>query len=144
MTCFAGGWAGRSIAAALAGLVMAMPPLAAAGDDIFANRPAFSQAEQPARTWARCGEIRSMSQGLPETDERVDLSVSGPVVAVRTDGALWYVVLCASPDVRVMCVTYSANDLKPGDTAYAKGGYRRVDLNHVLLDPCLASQNADW
>jgi hypothetical protein len=122
----------------------ALLPLAVAAQDIFASRPAFSPADQPARTWASCGAIRSMSAGLPDMDERIDLSVSGEVAAVKTDGALWYIVLCAPPDVRLLCVTYSANELKPGDKAFAKGGYRRVDPNHVLLDPCLASQHAQW
>lgn len=122
----------------------ALLPWTALAEDLFAGRPAFSAAEQPARAWASCGEIRSMSAGLPDMDERIDLSVSGEVTSMKTDGALWYVVLCAPPDLRVLCVTYRANDLKPGDKAFAKGGYRRVDPNHVLLDPCLASQHSEW
>ncbi len=32
---------------------------------------------------------------------------------VRSDGALWYLVVCS--DVRVMCVTYQSNDMQVGD-----------------------------
>lgn len=130
--------------AIVAGVATALLPPATAAEDIFARRPAFSEAEQPARAWAACDEIRPMAEGLPDLDQRIDLAVKGEVVSAKTDGALWYIVLCAPPAVRVMCVTYSANELKPGDIAYAKGGYRRADANHVLLDPCLASQNAEW
>jgi hypothetical protein len=72
------------------------------------------------------------------------LSVTGEVAEVKSDGVLWYVVLCNTPHVKMLCVTYSANELKAGDIAFAKGGYRRIDENHALLDPCLASDHSDW
>jgi hypothetical protein len=62
----------------------------------------------------------------------------GALTAVRTDGALWYLTMCS--DVRVMCVTYQSNDMKPGDRVVLKGGYARLDPNHVMLDPCLANR----
>jgi hypothetical protein len=42
-------------------------------------------------------------------------------------------------DVRVMCVTYQGNDMKAGDRVLFKGGYKRLDENHAVLDPCLAN-----
>lgn len=128
------------------GAVAASPPPANADDldHLLADRPAFSAPEQPARSWGRCADIRPMADDLPDMDGRIDLSVSGAVAEVKTDGILWYVVLCDTPDVKVLCVTYSANDLKVGDLAFAKGGYRRVDRNHALLDPCLASDRSEW
>ncbi len=55
---------------------------------------------------------------------------------MRSDGALWYIVMCR--DLRVMCVTYEQNEMKIGDKVYFSGGYRRLDPNHAVLDPCLA------
>jgi len=42
----------------------------------------------------------------------------------------------------VMCVTYESNDMKVGDRVFMKGAYRRIDRNHAVLDPCLASSEA--
>jgi hypothetical protein len=119
--------------------IAALTSPAAADEDIFANRPAFSRAEEPAVSSARCDQIRAMAEGLGQPDFRIDLSVDGHLTAVQTDGALWYLIVCNLPDVRVMCVTYQSNDMKPGDNVVIKGAYRRVDPNHALLDPCLAS-----
>jgi hypothetical protein len=127
--------------------VITASPSAAGADeleDVLAGRPAFSAPEQPAPSWGRCTDIRRMAEGVPEMEGRIDLSVSGAVAEVKTDGVLRYVVLCNTPDVKVLCVTYSANDLKVGDIAYAKGGYRRIDANHALLDPCFASERSEW
>jgi len=84
-----------------------------------------------------------MADGLPETEERVDLTVKGELLLVRTDGVLWYLGLCAPPGIRVLCVAYQSNDMKVGDTVYMKGGYRRVGPDHILLDPCLANRPED-
>jgi hypothetical protein len=113
-------------------------PCIAAEEDIFKNRPAFSLGDQPAIASAQCHEIRKMSDGLPRYDGRIDFSSEGALTLVRSDGALWYLVMCS--DVRVMCVTYESNDMKVGDTVVFRGGYKRMDANHVLLDPCLANR----
>jgi hypothetical protein len=107
--------------------------------DFFAKTPAFSAGDQPAKSWTGCGEVRAMSAALPATEARVDLSVTGKLTSIRTDGVLWYLTLCSSPDIRILCVAYNDNGMKPGDTVFVKGGYSRVDPDHVLLDPCLAS-----
>jgi hypothetical protein len=131
-----GGWS-RAILA----LCLAMPSSApsTASDDMFANRPAFSMAEQPVRMPAECRDVRRMADGIPELDYRIDLSVDGRLTAVQTDGTLWYLVLCSPPDIRIMCVTYESNGMAIGDRIIVRGGYRRRDDNHVLLDPCLAN-----
>jgi hypothetical protein len=128
--------------ATLLGLAFAtMLPLAATGaEDALANRPAFSLGDQPAAAIARCTEVRAMSSGLDYPGYRVDLSVIGEITSVRTDGVLWYVTMCNLPDVRLMCVTYKSNDMKVGDRVFMKGGYARLDANHIMLDPCLANQ----
>lgn len=118
-------------------LALTLP--AAGAEDLFANRPAFSGPEEPARQSARCDQLRAQAEGLGEPSDRIDLSLDGRLTAVQSDGALWYMVVCNLPDLRVMCVTYQSNDMKPGDMVVIKGAYRRVDPNHALLDPCLAS-----
>ncbi|WOH47798.1 hypothetical protein [Bradyrhizobium sp. sBnM-33] len=81
-----------------------------------------------------------MADGIPELEYRIDLSVVGSLTAVQTDQILWYLVLCSPPDIRIMCVTYQSNGVAIGDRVIVRGGYRRRDANHVLLDPCLASR----
>jgi hypothetical protein len=84
-----------------------------------------------------------MSAALPATEARIDLSVTGKLTSIRTDGVLWYLTLCSLPDIRILCVAYNDNGMKPGDKVFAKGGYARVDPDHALLDPCLASDHLD-
>jgi hypothetical protein len=118
--------------------MLAIP--AGAQDDFFASRPAFSPGDLPAKAHARCEELRAMADATPDPGFRIDLSLVGALTLVRTDGALWYLVTCS--DLRVMCVTYESNDMKVGDRVFMKGAYRRIDRNHAVLDPCLASSEA--
>lgn len=123
---------------ALAALLLGRVASTFAGDALK-GRPALAEAEVPAERSAECGELRRMLRDLPEIDRRVDLWVTGNALAVQSDGALWYVVLCAAPDIRVLCVTYEDNGMKRGDRIVARGAYSRRDDDHVMLDPCLAS-----
>ena len=125
----------------LIALLSALTVHSARADDLFANRPAFSRAEEPAASSARCDQIRAMAEGLDAPDFRIDLSVEGQLTAVQSDGVLWYLIACNLPDVRVMCVTYQRNDMKAGDNVVFKGAYRRIDTHHVVLDPCLADRS---
>lgn len=111
----------------------------AAADDALKGRPGLAEAEVPAERSAECGELRSMLQDLPDLDRRIDLWVAGDAAAVQTDGALWYVVVCNTPDIRVLCVTYEGNGMQRGDRVIVRGAYSRRDEDHVMLDPCLAS-----
>jgi hypothetical protein len=120
--------------------VAALAASASFAKDPLAERPAFSYGEEPARSAARCGDVRAMSAGLPPLEQRINLTVAGQLTAIQTDGALWYLVMCAPPDVRVLCVTYQSNDMKRGDPVLFRGGYSRIDEDHVALDPCLASR----
>ena len=128
-------------------LAGAVPMVAAEGaalaqtimpDAFFAGRPAFSRPEQPGEP-ASCTDIAKQLPDSVPPDTRVDMAIAGPVSLIRTDGALWYVAVCAEPGVRVLCVTYSADGLKLGDRAILRGGFNRQDRLHILLDPCLAS-----
>jgi hypothetical protein len=133
----------RFIVLAAVILAVLMPALARAeaGDEIFADRPAFSRGEVPPRAIARCDNLRAMAEGLAVPDFRVDLAASGALTLVKTDGALWYLVICS--DLRVMCVTYEGNDMAVGELVTVKGAWRRLDRNHAVLDPCLASRGDD-
>lgn len=107
-------------------------------DSFFAGRPAFSRAEEIA-TPASCDEIAAQLPDAVPRDSRVDMAVAGPVTLLQTDGTVWYVAVCSDPSVRVLCVTYSAKDLKLGDHVVVRGGYNRQNERHVMLDPCLTS-----
>jgi hypothetical protein len=124
----------RRIACALAFLASFGPAGA------FEGRPAFSHAEQPPERPAVCEEVRAMAQGVVPGEIRIDLAIVGKLTLVRTDGALWYLVMCS--DLRIMCVTYQSNDMKVGDQVIFRGGYKRLDENHAVLDPCLANANS--
>src|SRR3954470_18569212 len=67
---------------------------------LLTGRPAFALGDQPAETYAACGEIRRMSEGLGNPAFRIDLSAVGELTSVRTDGALWYLQMCA--DVKLL------------------------------------------
>ena len=121
-------------------LVLAFLLVQLVADDVLKDRPAFSLGDQPAQVSAQCGDIRKMSAGLERPDHRIDLTITGELTTVRADGALWYLVMCS--DLRVMCVTYESNDMKVGDTVLFRGGYKRLDANHAVLDPCLANAGA--
>jgi hypothetical protein len=125
---------------AMATLILALMPTArpAQSQDVFENRPAFSLGDHPSRTVAQCHQVRSMSENLDDPGFRIDLSATGRLTLVRTDGALWYLVICQ--DVRIMCVTYQSNDMKVGEAVKMQGAYQRLDANHIVLDPCLAER----
>jgi hypothetical protein len=110
----------------------------AVADDVLTGRPGLAEAEMAPQRVAKCGELRTALRGLADTERRIDLWVEGNAVGIQTDGALWYVVLCRSPDIRVLCVTYERNEMKVGDYVQARGAYSRRDEDHVMLDPCLA------
>jgi hypothetical protein len=128
-------------ARAVLGLSLAM--LIATGADALADDiskfPGFAEAELTPSRSVECGELRPILQRLPDLDRRVDLWAVGKLVGVQTDDALWFLVICALPDVRILCVTYESNGMKVGDRVYLRGAYERKDDHHVLLDPCLAS-----
>jgi hypothetical protein len=40
-------------------------------------------------------------------------------------------------------VTYESNDMQVRERVFMRGGYRRLDDNHAVLDPCLANRNGE-
>ena len=121
------------LALAFAGAAHAAPEA-----DFFESRPAFAEPEGQPREMATCETLAEQLPDRVDEDRRIDLHVRGPVTLIQTDGALWYLAICAAPGVRILCVTSAVNDLKLGDHAALGGAYRREDERHVRLDPCLA------
>jgi hypothetical protein len=122
------------LAVVMAGAV----PVPGLADDVLTGRAGLAEAEMPPERVAKCGELRTALRDLPEIERRIDLWVEGNALGIQTDGALWYVVVCSTPDISVLCVTYDKNEMKVGDYVQARGAYSRRDENHVMLDPCLA------
>lgn len=106
-----------------------------------AGRPGLAEAEQEPASRATCESLEGSLAGLRQPLRRIDLWVTGPLTLVQTDGALWYLAVCSSPGIRVLCVTYSDNGMKLGERVTLRGGYNRQDERHVALDPCLASRS---
>jgi len=42
--------------------------------------------------------------------KRIDLTVGGKLTLIKSDGALWYLVVCS--DLRIMCITYQGNGMR--------------------------------
>jgi hypothetical protein len=108
-------------------------------DSSLAGRLGLAEAEREPTGIASCESLQASLAGFQPPERRVDLWVSGSLTLVKTDGVLWYLIVCSSPRIRVMCVTYSDNGMKVGERVTLRGAYRAIDDRHVVLDPCLAS-----
>jgi hypothetical protein len=106
----------------------------------LAGRLGLAEAEREPAGVVSCDNLQASLAGFRQPQRRVDLWVTGRLTLVQTDGVLWYLAICSSPRIRVMCVTYSNNGMKIGDRVTLRGAYRAVDDRHVVLDPCLASR----
>jgi hypothetical protein len=99
----------------------------------------FAPAEMIPERSARCHEIKDVIRNVssPSGLDRIDFSAVGALSLVHFDGVLAYMGICDEPDAKVLCVTYSTNDLKVGDTVIVTGSYSKMASNYVVLDPCL-------
>ena len=87
---------------------------------------------------ATCSELRAAVARLELAgDSLVTIQVEGRLTTVKSEGGLVYLILCAQPDPRVLCVTYQENGRKPGDIVVVSGAFAQVDPDHIQLDPCL-------
>ncbi|KAA3498513.1 MULTISPECIES: hypothetical protein [Agrobacterium tumefaciens complex] len=113
-----------------------------AQEDRYPGRPGLTFPEGTPKETAACGDLsRAIRNFRPQSDQRVDLWATGPLTIVDTDGVLFYLGICSQPGIRVLCVTYSDNDMRLGEVVTVRGGMRIQDDQHVLLDPCLASRD---
>lgn len=105
---------------ALAVVMACAVPVPGHADDAPTGRAGLGKPRcRPGRV-AKCGELRTALRDLPECERRIDLWVEGNALGIQTNGALWYVVVCAAPDIRVLCVTYD----KVGDYVQARDATR--------------------
>lgn len=140
MACGRGAVSMKLVRVCLAAVLCA--PGSLAGDLPFEGRVGLADAEgMPERT-ASCSDLEETIRDfrLP-IEQRVDLWATGPLTIVDTDRVLWYLGICATPSIRVLCVTYSDNGMKPGDIVTVRGAMNVQDAKHILLDPCLASRD---
>ncbi|GLK72141.1 hypothetical protein GCM10017643_22570 [Ancylobacter dichloromethanicus] len=124
---------------ALPAVLLAISPAPAAEPDCCDPAGPFRPGEAYAETLATCETLPHWADRAPNTGNRITLGIEGTLTGVHTDGVMAYLLMCEPAQVQVMCITYSANDLKPGDVVVFGGGYGRLDAHHVALDPCLAS-----
>lgn len=112
-----------------------------AQEDRYPGRPGLTFPEGTPKETAACGDLsRAIRNFRPQSDQRVDLWATGPLTIVDTDGVL-FISVSAPSRIRVLCVTYSDNDMRLGEVVTVRGGMRIQDDQHVLLDPCLASRD---
>jgi len=112
------------------------------GMNEYATRPGLAGPEMRPAEVATCQTLGASLEGFAAPETRTDLWISGPLTLIQTDEVLWYLAVCDEPGIRVMCVTYSDNDMKLGDTVVLAGALEIQDDTHVVLDPCLASPDA--
>jgi hypothetical protein len=107
----------------------------------FKGRVGLADAEGVPQTMANCNDLEETIRDFrPLIEQRIDLWATGPLTIVHTDQVLWYLGICASPGIRVLCVTYSDNGMQPGEMVTVRGAMNVQDPKHIVLDPCLASR----
>lgn len=126
-------------AALLAGWIAAFAPCAATAQDPFGPLAPFREGEALATRAATCATLPDWIDHVPETTDRISLTVRGRLSLVDHDGTLAYLIMCEPEDVQVLCITYETGGRVPGDGAVIAGGYIRADERRVILDPCLAA-----
>jgi hypothetical protein len=128
--------------AALLALTAIIAPFQASSRQGRLDEGPFAPAEMIPERPARCHEIEDEIRNVPTPSglDRKDFSAVGALSLVHFDGVLAYLGICNEPDAKVLCVTYSTNDLKVGDTVIVTGSYRKMAANYVVLDPCLTSR----
>ncbi len=125
----------KAMAAASAGLLLLSGP--AWSEACCDPASPFILGEAFPEIPATCATVGDWVDRAPQIDARISFTIVGPVAEVHFDGALAYLIMCEATGVQVMCVTYSTNDLEPGDVVMLAGGYSRIGEKQVMLDPCL-------
>ena len=100
----------------------------------------FAPGEEYPDEPATCATIAQWADRAPETTDRISLAIRDRLAAVESNPVLAYLVMCEPPGMQVLCVTYRAGDLKPGDVVLLAGGYSRRGEKQIMLDPCLAAR----
>lgn len=126
----------RSIIAAYVTLCLGSP--VGASEPWQASDSPFVLGEAYPATPATCETVGRWIDKAPDIAARVSFAIAGKLTAVDSDGTLAYLAMCEKSQVQVLCVTYSREGRKVGDTVLFGGGYRRAGERKIMLDPCLA------
>jgi len=129
----------------LTAALVAMSCLSAASrvlaeDDCCDPAGPFAPGENVADRRATCETIGYWLDRAPETQARITMVITGPLVSISEDEALAHLIMCEPAGVQVMCVTYGTGDFAPGEVATFAGGFSRAGEGRIMLDPCLASR----
>jgi hypothetical protein len=122
------------------GMALTLAGAPASGEESLKNTP-FSYREDFPDLEASCEDIRNWAAKAPDTHVRFNLAIKGKLSRVSSDGALVYLAMCEEPNPKITCVTYSRNGMSAGDVVTFAGGYRLLNPEKIMLDPCLASRN---
>jgi hypothetical protein len=111
----------------------------AVASSVAAGISATSVHAQPEPSFrSTCANLRDSLNALnPTAEDYVTIEVVGRLDEIKSDGTLVYMLMCAAPDPRVLCVTYSVGDRKVGAQVILTGTYNDHGPDHVMLDPCL-------
>lgn len=100
----------------------------------------FRRGEGLAETAATCKTLAHWAARAPTTDVRISMAITGTLSGVHSDGVLAYLEMCEPKGLRAVCITYSTNGMRVGDTVTFAGGFVSTNGTWVKLDPCLASR----
>jgi len=97
------------------------------------------QAQPSPSFQANCSELRAAMASLQGREERelITIEVVGALEIVREENGLVLLGLCGPPDPRVLCITYEANERRPGDRVLVVGSIHPAGEDFIQLDPCL-------
>ena len=117
-------------------ILAALWAAAPAAAETTGNDPSPYRRGEAFGTPATCDSLDYWIDNAPLTNDRVTMTVEGPITASQWDGTLAYLVMCDHSGVQVMCVTYEEERASPNPVIFA-GGFRRVGKEQIMLDPCL-------
>jgi hypothetical protein len=87
---------------------------------------------------ATCDSLRESLDRLGAAkDAYFTIQVVGRLEFVSKTESVALLGMCGPPHPRVLCVTYSTDDWKVGDTAMISGAFGEDRPDYIKLDPCL-------
>ena len=94
---------------------------------------------QPAPSFrASCNSLRENLNRLGAgEDAYFTIQVVGRLEFVSKTESVALLGMCGPPNPRVLCVTYTTDEWKVGDTAMISGAFSEQRPDYIKLDPCL-------
>ena len=110
----------------------------AAGLILAAGAGSVGLAQPDPSFRARCETLRGSLERLGAAkDAYFTIQVVGRLEYVGKSDSVALLGMCGPPNPRVLCVTYTTDDWKVGDTAMISGMYSETRPDYIKLDPCL-------